>query len=392
MRKMAAALTGVVLAAGAGGASGVGVVPGVAAAAAPAPVVAAARTGGPPPVVLAELKARTPGQRQAVAPARGGWEAATWRRGLIEFWRFTRAWARVGAARYTTATPRPVSPSAVGWLLPGMANATFVFHGLFTGDGSGDAMAFTAGHRGWGPLALTTADTLAVADTVARPQVAGILFSGIEHLRSGRLLTDIESPYYAVASGELYPLLTQWDWVSRTGTFAVHATNAFTARPVAAPATAPALRACPGPSTNGTWSARVQVAVATARHFRVDEPLAWSVALPGGRTCRLSAPFDLPVSLLARTSGGDRWITAPASVLGSSLLAFRPGQPIPTTFFGSRPGESPYVIPPSLHASAILSYLGLARLGTGAGSTAAPWSGTISLRAGRLVGASVAAG
>lgn len=346
-----------------------------------------------PPGVVSTLDRLTPGQRRALVADRDGWEAATWSGGKISFWRYERSWSRVGAGRYPSVSPSPTSPRAVGYLLPGMANVTFLLRGQFTGDGSADAMAFTASRRGWGPLALTTSDTLAVADVVPEAQVADTLFFGFQ-LAGGLLETNLESPYYPSALGELYPLLTQWRWVPRLARFTARATNAFGATRRSPPAPAAQLDSCPGPATSGTWDVRVQVRVDAAKRFAVDEPLDFEVLLPGGRRCHIHARFDMTVELTARTaSRSTAWITAPASVLGSDLLPPTPGQPIPASLFGIRAGQSPYVIPPALHIVSIRSYLGLALVGTGPGTgVGSPWTGTLTWHHGTVTEATVDAG
>jgi hypothetical protein len=87
----------------------------------------------------------------------GGYEAATWDQvGHIRFWfdpAATTAWRRLGTSSYPySAAVGPPDASVEGTLLRRMAHATFIISGTFTGDGSGNAVAFTTGGRGWGAI------------------------------------------------------------------------------------------------------------------------------------------------------------------------------------------------------------------------------------------------
>lgn len=101
------------------------------------------------------LAARTPGQRRVEVRVPDGYEAISWdQSGHVLFWAYTQAWRRVGSSGYPSGASAVGAPhaDAHGTMLRGMAHATFIVDGVFSGDGSGNAVAYTTGSKGWGAI------------------------------------------------------------------------------------------------------------------------------------------------------------------------------------------------------------------------------------------------
>lgn len=114
----------------------------------------------PPPVSVREETLVTAAGGQSVAnlvAVPGGYEGASWDQlGHIRFWFDPYAslrWQQIGASAYpySAQVGRPEA-AGHGARLRYMRHATFIVTGVFTGDGSGNAVAFTTGARGWGVI------------------------------------------------------------------------------------------------------------------------------------------------------------------------------------------------------------------------------------------------
>jgi hypothetical protein len=125
--------------------------------------------------VAAQLARLTPGQGHVIVNVPGAVEAMTFdQRGHVTFWRHTTAWANVGHSSYpfdATFAPSALAKGK-GTLLSGMSHATFIATGLFSGDGSGSAIAYTTGAKGWGAIK-------AEANGNIGPSGQGVTFGGI---------------------------------------------------------------------------------------------------------------------------------------------------------------------------------------------------------------------
>jgi hypothetical protein len=102
------------------------------------------------------LTAQTNGQPHVAVGVPGGLEAAVWGSGdAIGFWRSAGAspdWTQVGSSSYPQLVAGAPGVAVNGTLLTGMTHATFIVTGQFTTDGSGQAVAFTTGPKGWGAI------------------------------------------------------------------------------------------------------------------------------------------------------------------------------------------------------------------------------------------------
>jgi hypothetical protein len=128
---------------------------------APAPNSSSSRSSSGPPSGAQRadvLRALAAGDSvSGLVPVAGGFEAASWDdTGGIRFWfdpAGSVAWRRVGTSRYPYSAALGAPHVAVqGARLRGMDHATFIATGVFTTDGSGNAVAYTTGPRGWGAI------------------------------------------------------------------------------------------------------------------------------------------------------------------------------------------------------------------------------------------------
>jgi hypothetical protein len=132
----------------------------------PATPTASSPTSSPSPTpTIPSLSERTAalsrasgGLPSAIVAVPAGFEAITWDQSThVGFWQdptTSTTWQRVGESEYpwVPAIGSPPQATATGALLTGMQHATFVVTGNFSGDGSGNAVAYTTGANGWGVI------------------------------------------------------------------------------------------------------------------------------------------------------------------------------------------------------------------------------------------------
>jgi hypothetical protein len=101
-----------------------------------------------------QLGRLSPGERQVLVAVPGAYEAVTYdQAGHLTFWRHAATWTTVGHSTYPhDSTFGPPSATVTGARLSGMKHATFIAEGYFSGDGSGNATAYTTGTKGWGAI------------------------------------------------------------------------------------------------------------------------------------------------------------------------------------------------------------------------------------------------
>jgi hypothetical protein len=136
--------------------------------------------------------------------------------GKVTFWTFdksTGAITRVGSSSYPYDPKSLGPPQAVGrgTVLAGMTHATFIVTGVFSGDGSGNAVAYTTGSAGWGAIK-------AVKNGNLIPSGAGVGISGIGlseafGFADGQLETaDCSSTLPISECGGNNRVLKFWEW------------------------------------------------------------------------------------------------------------------------------------------------------------------------------------
>jgi hypothetical protein len=308
----------------------------------------------------------------APVPVPKGYEAAAWdKTGRVTFWKWTnasRTWDRVGASTYPVlhlpfATPHT---TITGALLTGMTDATFIANGLFSGDGTGNFIAFTNGPRGWGTIAPGPDDTLIPTGNKSTDNATpGNSFTELFHGGSLEISDPGNLPFGP--DGEEWQVERTYAWSA--GEFHQVSTTQFTAALASPlPATAP-----PFPTAScqevrsGTYKnlavSATTTFVSTRSLSRPYLPTSVVLRVHGDGPvagCDFTVTPDFPVVISAATaSGTTRWITAPAWVLTGGagengdvrdlLTGLKlPGQDGLAAIEFQDPDFSPYYIPRSL--------------------------------------------
>ncbi|HVB41326.1 MAG TPA: hypothetical protein VNF47_01305, partial [Streptosporangiaceae bacterium] len=202
-----------------------------------------------------------------------------------------------------------------------MSNATFIVSGQFSGDGTGNFIAFTNGPRGWGTIA---------------PGAGGVL------IPTGKRSTDNRTPgnsytelfrdgYLEISEPGNLPLGTngsEWQvertYAWRSGAFHQASSTQFTATLASPlPATGPPFptASCQGVSSGTYKNLAVSASTRFANPGSVSHPyLPTSVVLHlqgygPVKGCDFTVTPDFPIVISAATVSGTAWITAPAWVL-----------------------------------------------------------------------------
>ena len=317
--------------------------------------------------VAASLRAATPGMSRTIVAISGGdYEAAVYDKvGHIDFWQFSGAkWAESGRSTYPELPPSP-GPlgTVVGRQLKGMADATFIARGIFTGDSTGQAIAFGKGPRGWGTIAWEPGNVLVpTGEGSTDNNTPGIYFD--ERFSGGDLETTSLNPYLSTAM-DYYPLVTYWSWDAAASRFADVRDNSFTSSTPkwgkALKASGPLLSRCSSTALNGTYQVMAQVGAPTSMAGAgVGLPVSVHAIEPlgvGKATCDSQL---LPAASTIVVQGATKahnylWITAPAWL----LVVPNPGVS-PLTVQSAPVGTTPWVVPPSLRITTIVSDLGTA--------------------------------
>jgi hypothetical protein len=317
-----------------------------------------------------------------VAISGGDYEAAVYdKAGHIDFWKYSGSkWAEVGRSSYPRIQQGPTTTTletVVGRQLTGMADATFITTGGFTGDSTGNALAFGRGPRGWGTIALEPGNILVpTGNGSTNNETPGIFFN--EDFFGGQLETIVENSYFSTATGSEFPLITYWSWDNAASHFVDARDNLFVSHSVAPAPNAPTPSACPKTPLNGTYQVFVQVGTPVPTHA---EPSAFGLPVVvhaiaplgvGKATCASQVlPADMPIVVDAATKADKTyvWITAPAWLLDVQVITAGPG-PGALTVQSAPVGTTPWMVPPSLHIATVVSDLGVS--GQNGGQTEEP--------------------
>jgi hypothetical protein len=303
--------------------------------------------------------------RAIVAISGGDYEAAVYdKAGHIDFWKYSGSkWVEVGRSSYprikqglTTTTLETV----VGRQLTGMADATFITTGGFTGDSTGNALAFGRGPRGWGTIAPEPGNVLVpTGNGSTNNETPGIFFN--EKFFGGQLETIVENPYFDDATGPEFPLITYWSWDNAASHFVDARDNLFVSHSVAQAPNAPMPSACPKTPLNGTYQVFVQVGTPVPTHADPGLPVVVHAIAHlgvGKATCASQVlPADMPIVVDAATKADKTyvWITAPAWLLDVPPV----GGSSPLTVQSGPVGTTPWMVPPSLHIATVVADLGV---------------------------------
>lgn len=299
-----------------------------------------------------------------------GYEAAAWDpTGRVTFWKWTATshrWRKVGNSTYPILSPSVGTSTVkiIGALLTGMTNATFIAQGQFSGDGTADFIAFTAGSHGWGVIAPGPGYTLIPTGRKSTNQLTPGNSLG-EFFHDGHIVRSEAGSLSFGTNGDMWQVVRTYSWDS--GAFHEISTSQYIAR------FAPGFSAAAPPFptepcrkvTAGTYLASSVSASTTFTSARSSsEPyLPKSVAVhvegQSSRGCSFSVSPNFSVVISAITKSGTVWITAPAWVLtrgahnGQNIGNLLPGTRFPGQYgFGALEFQSanlsPYYIPRSL--------------------------------------------
>jgi hypothetical protein len=161
------------------------------------------------------LVAQTNGEANDVVAVPTGYDAATWdQHGGIQFWHDdpdTLQWQQVGQSRYPYAAALgPPHARVIGALLTGMQHATFIARGVFSGDGSGNAVAFTDGPRGWGAIKAEPNGNIGPSGAPVGPNRIGLAYGfGFLH---GDLVTADCPLNVPISECGSHAILKRWVW------------------------------------------------------------------------------------------------------------------------------------------------------------------------------------
>lgn len=314
--------------------------------------------------VTSSLAGLTPGQGNSVVPVPGGYEAATWdSQSHIQFWRFTGQgpWSQVGQSSYPIVGTEPATATITGALLSGMTDATFIAQGYFSGDGTGNDIAFGNGPKGWGTLVPGPNQSLVPTGhgstdntTPGNSYLERFSDGGIQESEPGSL------PFGP--NGEEWQVIHDYHW---NGDALVQASStAFTASAAQAPQPSPInVTTCPAAPPDGTYTDFFAgVSTTFNQTQQLTEPSNVTVTIQGdgpSPACTFTVAPNFPVTIGATTNAGQAWITCPAWALtqttanSSDVGELLSGLQLPGSYnLGSLQFQdaqnSPYYIPTSL--------------------------------------------
>ena len=243
-----------------------------------------------------------------------GYDAATYdQKGHLDFWEQhgTGPWRETGRCRYQLLPGNgpPYIFKVTGKRLAGMAQATFVANGEFTGDTSGDYIAFAKGRHGWGAVVPTANGALAPAGCSTYDGVMGERRT--EGFSGGKLET-VDAPWAG-----FFPLVTYWE--RERGHFIRAGGSAFQSVVASAPLSSGITGLCDAIANgdSGLYDGYVQPfsAVDWSEILNPDLQLLVSGARASPR-CLLSVPPTTPLVLQAKApSQLVVWVRGPAWLL-----------------------------------------------------------------------------
>lgn len=162
------------------------------------------------------LNAQTSGEQHVLVKTANGYQAAAFdQHANIQFWRNvgnTVAWSRIGVSTYpySPSIGGPADASLTGALLTGMRDATFIVTGTFTGDSSGNAVAFTTGARGWGVIKAEPNGNIGPSGQPVGADRIGLSFGFA--FAGGDLVTEDCRTDQPIAMCGDNPVIKRWRW------------------------------------------------------------------------------------------------------------------------------------------------------------------------------------
>ncbi|HET6877032.1 MAG TPA: hypothetical protein VFH38_05850 [Jatrophihabitans sp.] len=164
---------------------------------------------------ITALQAQAGGQAVVLVAVPGGYEAASYDQlGNLRFWREASdsgTWTQVGASSYPYVPALgPPHARVRGALLSGMQHATFIVYGVFTGDGSGNAVAFTTGANGWGAIKAEPNGNIGPSGQPVGADLIGLSYNF--GFAGGRLITEDCPTDRPISQCGTHPIVKSWVW------------------------------------------------------------------------------------------------------------------------------------------------------------------------------------
>jgi hypothetical protein len=314
--------------------------------------------------VTTSLAGLTPGQANSVVPIPDGYEAATWDdQSHIMFWKFIGSgpWLQVGHSTYPIVGNEPTTSTITGALLSGMTDATFIAQGFYSGDGTGNDIAFGNGPNGWGTLVPGPNESLVPSGHGSTDEsTPGISY--FERFYDGGIQESEPGTLPFGPNGEEWQVIREYHWNGNV--LAQTSSNVFTASTATAPPQSPpSVTSCPTAPPDGTYTdfaAGVSASLNQTQQFL--EPSSVTITIQGdgpSPACTFTVAPNFPVAIGVTTNAGSSWITAPAWALtqttanGNDVGELLSGLQLPgSDNLGSLEFQdaqnSPYYIPTSL--------------------------------------------
>ncbi|MET8079905.1 hypothetical protein [Streptomyces sp. NPDC005303] len=330
-------------------------------------------------VARRQLAARQPSMSSLVVRSPGGFEAACYdQRGHLVFWRYSAGgWHQMAQSTYPPDSadgPPSYDEHGVGVegaVLPGMSDAVFIVTGPFSGDGTGNAVAFGNGPDGWGLLVQDGASRLRSSGTGSSSSDTGQYLSA--RFTGGLMETAVNSGAFSNAFGSGFPVRRQWRWskdhlvLASDSVVTAATTSAPTGDVPVLPSAAP---------TDGTYGALLQYATVSDAHTTLGKDAHIDLAVAPARvstacaskgmcaadatsaTAHVTAGAQVRTAYPVVAEGRQKLITGPLWPLAGiaqslwgedSNTSF---QPLETSPGGYRTrGATPWYIPATLHAT-----------------------------------------
>ena len=156
------------------------------------------------------------GEQIVLVAVPGGFEAASYDQlGHLQFWQQRRRLDDLDAGRGEQLSLRSGARAAAraasaARILAGMQHATFIVYGVFTGDGSGNAVAFTTGAR---RLGCDQGRAERQHRPVGRAGRSGSHRAVVQlRLRGGHLITEDCPTNRPLSQCGAHPIVKRWSW------------------------------------------------------------------------------------------------------------------------------------------------------------------------------------
>jgi hypothetical protein len=164
---------------------------------------------------IAALQTQANGEQIVLVAVPGGFEAASYDQlGHLQFWQEpadSTTWTQVGESSYPYVPALgPPHAQVRGAHLAGMQHATFIVYGVFTGDGSGNAVAFTTGANGWGAIKAEPNGNIGPSGQPVGPDLIGLSYNF--GFAAGHLITEDCPTDRPISQCGAHPIVKRWSW------------------------------------------------------------------------------------------------------------------------------------------------------------------------------------